>query len=103
MTPEELIETMHTVLAEEREGILRFDSDAVAHANEQKTSILRRLRESPLAERPALLAAHDELQPALRCNLILLTHARAYLRELQEELARERPSTIVPLVTRKVG
>ena len=103
MTPEELIETMSTVLAEEREGILRFDTDAVTHANEAKASILRRLREAPFSERPALFAALEELQPALRCNLILLTHARAYLRDMQEELAHERPSTIVPLVTRKAG
>lgn len=103
MTPEELIDTMRTVLAAEREGILRFDTDAVTHANEQKTSILRRLHASPLADRPALFAALDELKPALRCNLILLAHARAYLHDMQEELARERPSSVLPLVTRKTG
>jgi len=101
MTPDELLETMRAVLTDEREGILRFDGEVISRASEAKSAVLRRVRAAPLAERPALCAALDELQPALRCNLILLTHARAYLRDMQEELQAKSESAVIPVITRR--
>ncbi|MBX3209330.1 MAG: hypothetical protein KF764_30130 [Labilithrix sp.] len=96
---------MRAVLADEREGILRFDAVLMARANDAKEIVLQRLRETPAAERGPLLAALDELQPDLRCNQILLAHAQAYLKDMrQAALERERrESSIVPLIRRKAG
>ena len=105
MTAEELLRIMRAVLTEEREGILRFDASLVARANATKELVLRLLRETPIEERAPLLAVLDEVQPDLRCNQILLTHAHASLRDMQErEVEREpRTSTVVPLLKRKAG
>ncbi|HVH43891.1 MAG TPA: hypothetical protein VM925_16170 [Labilithrix sp.] len=109
MTADELLETMRAALAEEREGILRFDAAVVARANDTKQSILARLQQTPAEDRAPLLAALDELQPSLRCNLILLTHARTYLRDAQQAkaaAAREprRSSSVIPRYqVRKTG
>ena len=100
MTPDELLETMRALLLDEREAILRFDGEGLARANEAKSDVLRELRAAPSTERPALYAALDQLQPALRCNLILLTHARSYVRDMQEEVEANN-STSGPLFTRK--
>ena len=105
MTAEELLQIMRALLAEEREGILRFDASLVARASETKELVLRRLRETPAEERAPLLDVLDELRPDLRCNQILLTHARAYLEDMRErEDEREhRTSIVVPLLRRKAG
>ncbi|MBX3215198.1 MAG: hypothetical protein KF850_24395 [Labilithrix sp.] len=105
MTADQLLYKMRAVLADEREGILRFDAVLVARANDAKELVLHELRKTPAAERAPLLAAIEELQPDLRCNQILLAHAQAYLQDMREDAAaRERPiSSVVPLVRRKAG
>lgn len=102
MTPEEALETMRTVLAEERDAILRLDAAGVARASDAKERVLRRLHELCADERRPLYAVLDQLAPVLRNNLILLAHARAYIREMQRELERAAPPTFVP-ATLKAG
>lgn len=102
MTPEEVLEKMRAVLAEEREAILRLDAAGVARASDAKEHVLHQLQELCADERPALYAVLDQLAPALRNNLILLAHARAYIREMQRELARAAPPSTMP-VTLKAG
>ena len=99
MTPDELLETMRALLQDEREAIRRFDSEAISRANDAKSAILDKLRTASTMQRPALYAVLDQLQPELRCNLILLTHARSYVRDMQEELDAELSN--VPFVMRK--
>ena len=94
MTPEELLQTMRAALAEEREAIRRLDSEAIARANETKEAVLRRLRDSPPSARASLHAALDELKVDLRANLVLLTHARAYLREAQDAVKHAKCTAI---------
>ncbi len=101
MTPEELLETMRSVLAEEKAAILRFDARGITRANEAKQAVLRRLQAAAVEHRPALYAALDELKPALQCNLILLAHAGAYIRDTQQEIERDAPASEIPLVIRK--
>lgn len=103
MTPEEVLERMRAVIAEEREAILRFDAAGITRASDAKQRALRRLAELCADERRELYAKLDELAPALRCNLILLAHARAYIRDMQEELEREAANSALPLVRRKTG
>lgn len=102
---DELLQTMRAALADEREGIIRFDAAVVGRANDAKQTVLKRLHETPAAERGPLLAALDQLKPALRCNLILLTHARACLREAREddEAAVKASNGVVPLFLRKTA
>lgn len=81
MTAAELLETMRTALAEEREAVRRFDAVGIAQANARKDLVLRRLRETPPSERGPLFAALDELKADLHANLTLLIQAQAYVRE----------------------
>ena len=53
-----------------------------------KEIVLARLKDAPIAERPALHKALDELRGELRRNLVLLAHARDYLREAVEMCAK---------------
>jgi hypothetical protein len=89
ITADELLETMRAALADERQAIQTLDIHGIERASDAKDVILRRLRQVPACERGALLGALDRLQPELRENLILLTHARAYLVEAQDVTGNE--------------
>jgi hypothetical protein len=84
MTATELLQTMRAALESEREGIRRLDADAVTQAAAAKERILQSVVDAAAHERPALVGALHELKPELRRNLILLAHARDYLREAIE-------------------
>lgn len=84
MTAEELIRTMHAALAEERQGIRRLDADAVARATAAKEAVLTELQHAKPEERAELHAALAEVKGELRRNLVLLAHARDFLKEAVE-------------------
>ncbi|HVH43894.1 MAG TPA: hypothetical protein VM925_16185 [Labilithrix sp.] len=75
---------MRNALESERAGIRRLDAEAVTQAAVTKEKLLQGLLEAPPSERPALVAALKELKVELRQNLLLLAHARDYLREAVE-------------------
>lgn len=81
MTPDELTRTMREVLEQERDGIRRLDVVAVTEATSRKEEIIKSLIEAPPEERAPLVAALGELRNDLRRNLVLLAHARDYLRD----------------------
>lgn len=81
MTPDELIQTMREALEQEREGIRRLDHSAVTQATARKEEIMKVILETPAAERAPLIAALGQLKNELRRNLVLLAHARDYLRD----------------------
>jgi len=81
MTVDELARAMRAALADEREAIRRLDTDALAKATATKESLLLVVQEAPAPERPAFAQALAELKGDLRRNLVLLAHARDYLRD----------------------
>ncbi len=90
MSPDQLLTDMRAALDAERDAIRRLDAAAVIQASETKERILEALRTAPPAERPALASALGELKLELRRNLLLLAHARDYLREALELFGRGR-------------
>jgi len=84
MTAEELLRTMRSVLVQEREAIRCLDADAVGRATHAKEQCLTAVRAAPADQRAALIAALGELRDELRRNLVLLAHARDYLRDAVE-------------------
>ena len=90
MTAEELLTTMRAALASERDAIRRLDVEAVNEAAATKEKILGALSDAPAPERPALVEALAELKVELRRNLVLLAHARDYLREAVELFGKSR-------------
>ena len=84
MSPEQLLTDMRAALDAERDAIRRLDAAAVIQASETKERILEALRSAPTTQRPALASALGELKLELRRNLVLLAHARDYLREAVE-------------------
>jgi len=90
MTADELVATMRAALESERDAIRHLDADAVNAAAAAKEKVLDALKDAPASERPALVAALGELRGELRRNLVLLAHARDYLRETAELFGRGR-------------
>jgi hypothetical protein len=84
MTADELLVTMRAALQAEREAIRRFDARAVTEATRTKEDIIQKMMASPPADRVKLIAALGELKVDLRRNLLLLAHARDYLRDAIE-------------------
>ena len=84
MNAEELVRTRRAALESEREAIRRLDREGVTQAAATKEQILTRVHDAPASERPALVAALSDLKIELRQNLLLLAHARDYLREAIE-------------------
>lgn len=79
MTKGLLLETLRAVLVEERDAIRRLDSDGMERASDAKEAILGQLHDVPHADRGPLIEALAELQPELRHNMILFTHAAAFI------------------------
>jgi hypothetical protein len=90
MSPEELLAEMRAALESERDAIRRLDAEAVIQASATKEKILEALQSAPASERPALASALGQLKFELRRNLVLLAHARDYLREAVELFGRGR-------------
>ena len=84
MSTQELLDRMRAALEDERAAIRRFDAEAVTRATAVKEDILEKLLAAPASERDVLTAGLRELKGDLRRNLVLLAHARDYLRDAIE-------------------
>ena len=81
MNSQEFLVAMKTVLVEERQALRRLDADAVTQASIRKEELLKSVMNLPASEREGLVAALAEVKVELRRNLVLLAHARDYLRD----------------------
>lgn len=79
MTKDLLLETLRPILLAERDAIRRMDRERLDRASDAKEAVLAQLHSVPYAERGPLVEALAELQPELRHNMILFTHAAAFL------------------------
>jgi len=79
MTKGLLLDTLRAILVEERDAIRRLDSDGMDRSSDAKEAVLVQLHEVPHPERGPLIEALAELQPELRHNMILFTHAAAFI------------------------
>jgi len=76
---------MKTVLVNEREAIRRLDAEGVARAASEKERVMTALLATKdETERKQLIEVLGELKSELRRNLVLLAHARDYLRDAIE-------------------
>lgn len=81
MTTDELVSTMRTVLAAERDAIRRLDSKAVGEAARTKEELLATISGATGEDRRALLQGLALVRDELHRNLVLLAHARDCVRE----------------------
>ena len=81
MSSQEFLAAMKVVLAEERQALRRLDAHAVTQASARKEELLKSVMNLPASERESLVAALAEVKVELRRNLVLLAHARDYLRD----------------------
>jgi hypothetical protein len=81
MKAEDFLAQMKATLADERTALRKLDVKAVTAAGYKKELLLQAVRHAPESERKALAAALMELRGELRRNLVLLAHARDYLRD----------------------
>ncbi|MBX3228856.1 MAG: hypothetical protein KIT84_42005 [Labilithrix sp.] len=93
MSPQELLVQMRQALAEERDAIRRLDVKGVTAASAAKEAILARVMAAPEHEhKKELASALLELKGELRQNLVLLAHARDYLRDAIALCASAKPA-----------
>lgn len=93
MTPDSLLEDLRAVLATERDAIRRLDSSAIVAAQETKEALLARVVDASDDDKPALCMALGTLREDLKRNLVLLAHARDFVREA---IDNGRPEALPP-------
>ena len=81
MKADVFLSEMKTILADERNALRKLDVKAVTEAGIRKEVLLKAVMTAPEAERKNLAAALMEIKSELRRNLVLLAHARDYLRD----------------------
>lgn len=81
MNAQEFLVEMKAVLADERDALRRLDAKAVMSAGARKEEIFKKLVDASESEKKGLAPALLEVKVELRRNLVLLAHARDYLRD----------------------
>lgn len=81
MKPSEFLEQMKSILADERDAIRRLDVKGVMEAGARKERLLESVRDVHDKDKRQLSSALVEVRGELRRNLVLLAHARDYLRD----------------------
>jgi hypothetical protein len=91
MTREELVRELRTALADEREAIRRLDTELLGKATAAKESVLETVTGASPEDRAAYAEALAELKDDVVRNLVLLAHARDYLRDAIQIFTGPRP------------
>lgn len=81
MNSHEFHAEMKAVLVDERNALRRLDAKAVTEAGSRKEELLKAMMNTPEEDRKNLVIALEDLKVELRRNLVLLAHARDYLRD----------------------
>ncbi len=91
MTPEDLLDQIEALLAEERVAIRQLDGRAIDEAATRKEALFSELRRSGAAGRKDLAPRLHALIPSLRRNIVLLAHARNCLHDVLVAFRGEVP------------
>jgi hypothetical protein len=81
MNPQDFLAEMKKTLADERNAIRRLDVKGVTTAGIAKEELLKSVMNAPPEHKKELAAALADVRVELRRNLVLLAHARDYLRD----------------------
>ncbi|MDB4942421.1 MAG: hypothetical protein JWP97_1955 [Labilithrix sp.] len=93
MAPDTLLEELRAVLKAEREAIRRLDTATIMTASEKKEALLAVVVGASDADKPALCMVLAQVRDDLKRNLVLLAHAREFVREA---IQRGRPQALPP-------
>ena len=88
MTPDALLSELRAVLAGERDAIRHLDSAAIVVASQRKEALLAIVASTGEVERTPMLQALAQVREELKRNLLLLAHAREFVRDA---VTRARP------------
>jgi len=81
MLAAEFLSAMRGLLDRERDALRKLDASSVAELAGQKEALLSKAREEASQDRAGYAAALTELKGDLRRNLVLLAHARDFVRQ----------------------
>ena len=81
MSPAELLRELRAVLEAERGAIRRLDHDGIVAATRSKEALVTIVAGAAEPERTPLLRALAEVRGDLKRNLVLLAHARDFVRD----------------------
>ena len=92
MSPADLLRELRSVLESERDAIRRLDSARITEASRRKETLVAIVAGAVEPERTPLLHALAEVRGDLKRNLVLLAHARDFVRDAVER-TRARTGT----------
>jgi len=84
MSPADLLRELRAVLEAERDAIRRLDAGAIVTASRSKEVLVAVVAAAVEPERTPMLQALAEVRGDLKRNLILLAHARDFVRDAVE-------------------
>ena len=97
MSPPDLLRELRSVLETERDAIRRLDSARITEASRRKEALVA-IVAGVEPERTPLLHALAEVRGDLKRNLVLLAHARDFVRDAVERTrARSGPGVRVSI------
>lgn len=98
MSPHDLLRELRSVLETERDAIRRLDSARITEASRRKEALVAIVAGAVEPERTPLLHALAEVRGDLKRNLVLLAHARDFVRDAVERTrARSGPGVRVSI------
>ncbi|HSO36133.1 MAG TPA: hypothetical protein VLT33_26580 [Labilithrix sp.] len=88
MTPEATLGELRSVLEMERAAIRRLDTAGITAASRSKEALIAVIAAAVEPERTPMLQALAQVRGDIKRNLVLLAHARDFVREAAETVRK---------------
>ena len=88
MSPADVLDELRSVLATERDAIRRLDSAGILAASKSKETLIAVIAAAVEPERTPMLKALATVREDIKRNLVLLAHARDFVREAAETVRK---------------